>query len=55
MYVYGASKVEGERFAHKWVKENNPHYVFNAVLPNLTVSADYSNFLFPEGALSLII
>lgn len=36
--VYAAAKTEGERFAHKWVKENNPPFIFNAVLPDLNVS-----------------
>ncbi|PYI07731.1 cinnamoyl-CoA reductase [Aspergillus sclerotiicarbonarius CBS 121057] len=31
--VYAASKTEGERHAWKWVRENNPGYVFNTVLP----------------------
>ncbi|KUL89450.1 hypothetical protein ZTR_04495 [Talaromyces verruculosus] len=44
MHVYGASKTEGERFAHNWVKENNPPFVFNAVLPNLNVG----KFLHPN-------
>lgn len=38
-YVYAASKTEGERFAFKWVKEHNPHFTLNTVLPNLAVSA----------------
>lgn len=37
MAVYSASKTEGERAAWKWVKENQPGFTFNAVLPNLNV------------------
>lgn len=32
--VYAASKVEAEKAALEWVKENKPHFVYNAVLPN---------------------
>ncbi|KAI2614880.1 aldehyde reductase [Hypoxylon sp. NC1633] len=32
--VYFASKVKGEQAAWKWMKENNPHFTLNAVLPN---------------------
>ncbi|GMF78212.1 unnamed protein product [Aspergillus oryzae] len=36
--VYVASKTEGERAAWKWVKDNKPPFVFNAILPYYTVS-----------------
>lgn len=36
--IYAASKIEGERAAWAWVKENKPHFIFNSVLPNLSVS-----------------
>lgn len=36
--VYVASKTEGERAAWKWVKNNKPPFVFNAILPYYTVS-----------------
>lgn len=36
-HVYAASKTEGERAAWKWVKENQPGFTFNSVLPNLGV------------------
>lgn len=32
--VYSASKTQGEQEAWKWIKENEPNFVFNAVLPN---------------------
>lgn len=32
--VYAASKVEAEKAALEWVKENKPHFAYNAVLPN---------------------
>jgi nucleoside-diphosphate-sugar epimerase len=32
--VYGASKMQSEEAAWKWVRENKPHFVFNAILPN---------------------
>ncbi|KAE8327952.1 hypothetical protein BDV39DRAFT_192356 [Aspergillus sergii] len=35
--VYVASKTEGERAAWKWVKDNKPRFVFNAVLPYYTL------------------
>jgi len=35
--VYGASKTETERAAFKWVEENNRPFVFNTVLPGITV------------------
>ncbi|KAL7937558.1 NAD dependent epimerase/dehydratase [Trichoderma chlorosporum] len=31
--IYGASKTEAERFAWKWVDQNKPGFVFNAILP----------------------
>jgi hypothetical protein len=52
LYVYGASKTEGERFAYQWVKENSPHFVFNSVLPNLAVSISCSSFLFRKRVFS---
>ncbi|KAK9896078.1 NAD(P)-binding protein [Cystobasidium minutum MCA 4210] len=42
--VYAASKTEGEKAAWEWVKEHNPHFNFNAVLPNLIIG----NILIPE-------
>jgi hypothetical protein len=41
--VYAASKAEGERQAWKWVQENGPGFKFNTVLPNMNVSAFFSN------------
>lgn len=35
--VYAASKTEGERAAWKFVKKNNPGFILNTVLPNMTV------------------
>ncbi|KAF7624836.1 cinnamoyl-CoA reductase [Aspergillus flavus] len=35
--VYVASKTEGERAAWKWVKNNKPPFVFNAILPYYTL------------------
>ncbi|KAL4893272.1 NAD dependent epimerase/dehydratase [Aspergillus ambiguus] len=35
--VYAASKTEGERQSWKWVKENNPPFAFNTVLPSFNV------------------
>ncbi|PNP57244.1 hypothetical protein THARTR1_02774 [Trichoderma harzianum] len=32
--VYYASKTQGEKEAWKWVRENNPKFVLNTVLPN---------------------
>ncbi|EED21148.1 NAD dependent epimerase/dehydratase, putative [Talaromyces stipitatus ATCC 10500] len=43
-YIYGASKTEGERFAFKWVKEHNPHFTLNTVLPNFSMGP----FLSPD-------
>ncbi|KAJ5980341.1 NAD dependent epimerase/dehydratase [Penicillium waksmanii] len=37
MIVYSASKTEGERQAWKWIEENRPSFVFNAVLPCFNV------------------
>ncbi|PYH93219.1 aldehyde reductase II [Aspergillus ellipticus CBS 707.79] len=31
--VYSASKTEGERHAWKWVREHDPHYKFNTIIP----------------------
>ena len=41
-HVYGASKAESERAGWKFVKENNPGFVFNAGMfdraqPNLSI------------------
>ncbi|KAM3421239.1 hypothetical protein BST61_g1645 [Cercospora zeina] len=35
--VYGASKVEGEKALWQFVKEQKPHFVANAVLPNFNM------------------
>jgi len=35
-YVYAASKVQAERSSWEWVKKHQPHFVFNAVLPNVS-------------------
>jgi nucleoside-diphosphate-sugar epimerase len=32
--VYGASKTQGEQAAWQFVKDNNPHFTVNTVLPN---------------------
>lgn len=32
--VYGASKTQGEQAVWKYVKENNPHFECNTILPN---------------------
>ncbi|KAG5300569.1 aldehyde reductase II [Histoplasma ohiense] len=32
--VYAASKTEGEKIAWKWVRDNQPDFVLNTVLPN---------------------
>ncbi|KAJ5879023.1 hypothetical protein N7455_002488 [Penicillium solitum] len=42
--VYGASKTESERAAFKWVKENDPPFVLNTVLPAIT----FGKILAPE-------
>jgi nucleoside-diphosphate-sugar epimerase len=39
LIVYAASKVEGEREAWKCVKENQPGFIFNTILPNMNVRA----------------
>ena len=36
-HTYSASKTQQERTAWKWVEDNKPHFVFNAVLPNVNV------------------
>ncbi|KAF2814089.1 NAD(P)-binding protein [Mytilinidion resinicola] len=33
--VYSASKVLAERGSWEWVKKNQPHFVFNSVIPNV--------------------
>lgn len=43
--VYTATKTESEKAAWKFIKENKPGYVFNAVLPN----ANIGKILSPEG------
>jgi nucleoside-diphosphate-sugar epimerase len=42
--VYSASKTQGEQAAWKWMKEHNPHFVLNTILPN----ANIGNVLSPE-------
>ncbi|QLI72761.1 Aldehyde reductase 2 [Metarhizium brunneum] len=42
--VYAASKTEGERAAWNWMRENKPHFVMNAVLPNV----NYGRVLSPQ-------
>ncbi|OAX81997.1 hypothetical protein ACJ72_03657 [Emergomyces africanus] len=42
--VYAASKMEGEKVAWKWMKENQPDFVLNAVLPN----ANFGKVLSPK-------
>lgn len=37
-FVYVASKTETEREAFKWIEETKPHFIFNTVLPALTVN-----------------
>ncbi|KAJ5376715.1 hypothetical protein N7509_013601 [Penicillium cosmopolitanum] len=44
MMVYSASKTEGERQAWRWIEENRPSFVFNAVLPCFNVG----RYLHPE-------
>lgn len=39
--VYGASKMQAEQALWKFVKEKNPHFVCNAILPN----ANYGKIL----------
>ncbi|KAH8799742.1 hypothetical protein F5884DRAFT_847965 [Xylogone sp. PMI_703] len=42
--VYAASKTEAERWAWKWVKDNQPTFTFNVVLPSL----NFGRILIPE-------
>lgn len=35
--VYGASKTEAERAAFKWIEEHDRPFIFNTVLPGITV------------------
>ncbi|OJD14593.1 hypothetical protein AJ78_05080 [Emergomyces pasteurianus Ep9510] len=42
--VYAASKMEGEKVAWKWMKENQPDFVLNTVLPN----ANFGKVLSPQ-------
>lgn len=42
--VYGASKTESERAAFKWVKENDPPFVLNTILPGITVRHPHSYY-----------
>lgn len=42
--VYTATKTESEKAAWKWIKENKPNFVLNAVLPN----ANMGKVLSPE-------
>lgn len=32
LYIYAALKTEAEKACWKWVRENKPHFVFNAVV-----------------------
>jgi hypothetical protein len=41
-YVYGASKTQTERAIQKWVAENKPNFVYNAVLPALNIGDSVS-------------
>ncbi|KAJ5762070.1 NAD(P)-binding protein [Penicillium nucicola] len=43
-HVYAAAKVEQERSAWEWVKEQQPNFEFNVVLPN----NNYGRILHPE-------
>ncbi|CAI7598102.1 hypothetical protein PCG10_009129 [Penicillium crustosum] len=36
MFVYAASKTEGEKAAWKWMEKNKPGFQFNTVLPDFT-------------------
>ena len=47
--VYAASKAQGEKAAWQWVKEHNPHFNFNAVLPNLNIGNVGSQFSLYSG------
>ncbi|EGE80807.1 aldehyde reductase II [Blastomyces dermatitidis ATCC 18188] len=42
--VYAASKTEGEKVAWKWMRENQPGFVLNTVLPN----ANFGEVLSPQ-------
>ena len=42
--VYGASKTQSEQAAWKWMKENKPNFMLNAILPN----ANMAKVLSPE-------
>jgi hypothetical protein len=35
--VYSASKTQGEQAAWKWMKDHNPHFVLNTILPNANI------------------
>ncbi|KAJ5676317.1 hypothetical protein N7536_012489 [Penicillium majusculum] len=37
MFVYAASKTEGEKAAWKWMEKNKPGFQFNTVLPDFTL------------------
>ncbi|KAH7076218.1 NAD-P-binding protein [Paraphoma chrysanthemicola] len=41
-YVYGASKTQTERAIQKWIAENKPNFVYNAVLPALNIGDSVS-------------
>lgn len=38
LFVYAASKTEGEKAAWRWMEKNKPGFQFNTVLPDFTVS-----------------
>ncbi|KAJ4305196.1 hypothetical protein N0V90_000727 [Kalmusia sp. IMI 367209] len=44
LYLYAALKTESEKACWKWVRENEPAFVFNSVLPNV----NFSRVLVPE-------
>lgn len=43
--VYAASKTEGERAAWKWIRDSNRGFVFNTVLPNMTVRYPHAVYI----------
>jgi len=42
LLIYGASKVEGEKAAWKFIREEKPHFKFNAVLPDLVIGTAFN-------------
>ncbi|KAF2852396.1 NAD(P)-binding protein [Plenodomus tracheiphilus IPT5] len=44
LHLYSAMKTETEKAAWKWIKEKNPQFVFNTILPN----ANFGPLLVPE-------